>query len=139
MKVDGSELCLLSDPDWEASQCRFAPDSSKVLFVPFDYRERVSRIFVTDRSGAKPKQVTAALNAEVLGACFSPDGKSIAAICRQTYANPTPNQKAEFVLMLMDADGRHRRTLLSETRNMPADISAAFQLNWITLSGLDWR
>jgi RNA polymerase sigma factor (sigma-70 family) len=139
MKRDGTAARRLNDRRQAAFGGRFAPDGRRVLFVTFDYNTRKGRIDVTDRDGTPPRPTSPDLNAQVMGACWSPDGRRIASVWRQNYANPTADQKAEFFLMLTDADGKNPVTVRKETGTMPADESAPHQLCWITLGGLDWR
>lgn len=139
MKMDGSGAHDLADGKRDTFDARFAPDGRQVLFTTFDYHTRKSRIYVTGRTGGAPRQVSPDLNAQVQGVCWSPDGKRIASVWRQNYVKPGRGEKAEYFLMVTDNDGRSRVTLRKETGKMPADETAAFQMNWITLSGLDWR
>jgi Tol biopolymer transport system component len=140
VKRDGTEVRTLSDPKEHAVAGRFSPDGRRVLLTKFDYRDRTSALYVVELAGEKRRQkVSADFFAQVGGACWSPDGKHIAAIWRMKYVEPVKEQKGEYTLIVMDADGRNSTVIRSETGKMPADESAAHALSWITMSALDWR
>jgi hypothetical protein len=45
-------------------------------------------VFVMDIERGKPRQVSAELNVEILGCCWSPDGNRVAYAWRQIHAEP---------------------------------------------------
>jgi Tol biopolymer transport system component len=140
VKRDGTEVRTLSDPKEHAVAGRFSPDGRRVLLTTFDYRDRTSALYVVELAGEKRRQkVSADFFAQVSGASWSPDGKHIGAIWRMKYVNPIKEQKAEYTIVVTDADGRNSTVIRSATGKMPADESAAHALSSITMSALDWR
>jgi len=71
------------------------------------------------------------LNAELLGFCWSPDGRRIAYVWRETHPPGTdPNTETQSHLTVCDPDGANQRTILSEKGRSTGDI---------VLGGVDWK
>jgi RNA polymerase sigma-70 factor (ECF subfamily) len=111
VKKDGSEVRCLNGSIQHAWFPRFSPDGRKVLLVSW---EKPNRVFVLDLREGKPRPVSPELNAVVLSACWSPDGKRIAYAWHQVPAKPDSDNPIEFVLSVIDADGKNPLTLRTE-------------------------
>jgi RNA polymerase sigma factor (sigma-70 family) len=137
VKRDGSERRALTGPEEDASEGRFSPDGTKVLFYGTDpEKKKPEAVYVMDLTGLGCRRVSAELNAEIMGFCWSPDGKRVAYAWRQQHPkpenpnDPPPNLETESFLMVVDADGQHPVTVLSAKASDPLII---------TLADPDWR
>ncbi len=114
---DGSEVRRLSNDNQLAWPARFSPDGRRALFVAWDANKNgrhPSRVQVVDLPDGKPQPVSPELNAVVYSACWSPGGKRISYIWHQVRANPDSDDPVEYVLSLIDADGKNPLTLRTE-------------------------
>jgi RNA polymerase sigma factor (sigma-70 family) len=112
---DGSKTHRLTRPALQAFHGCFSPDGRRVLFAAANPKVRYAHLlFVVDVPGGKPRQLTQELNAEIMGYCWSPDGKRIAYVWRQHHDKPAADQVTESFLMAVDADGRNPVTLISK-------------------------
>lgn len=139
MKTDGTAARRLSPAKQSASDGRFSPDGKTIVFETFDYRIREGRLYTVPVAGGDARPSGPAIHGQLMGVCWSPDGKRIASVWRRHYAKPEKNQKAEFVLRLTDPDGGNEVTVRKETGNMPAIEEEPYMAHWITMAGLDWK
>jgi len=113
-KKDGSEVRRISNPNQWACDARFSPDGSRALYTASEGPRTPWRVFVVDLPGGKPRPVSPELNAVIYGACWSPDGKRIAYVWHQQRVNPDQDDLVEYVLSVIDADGKNSTTLRTE-------------------------
>lgn len=122
---DGSDVRRLSEEGQWAHSGRFSPDGRAVLYTARASREReTGNVFVVDVRAGKPRQATLELNAEVMGACWSPDGKRIAYAWRRHNADPP-----ESFLSVIGVDGKNPATLITEKPESPLHVALA-QPDW---------
>lgn len=129
-RPDGTVVRRLSAPQHNAPLGRFSPDGKHVLYVTGGRPAHSGQVFVTDLSGGEPVQVTNHPNCQLMGACWSPDGKRIAYAWRERDPEAKPGQPTESHLMTVTVDGGHLRTLMTETGAGPGVM---------TLHSPDWR
>jgi hypothetical protein len=132
---DGSEARELKAAGKEAYLGRLAPDGGRVLYMAPDPqrqgKERSQRLglYLLDiGQGMVTRVEDQPLNGELMGYCWSPDGKRIAYAWRQTDA--VAGQQTESHLVVADPDGRRAVTIATE-RGDNAGL--------ITISEPDWR
>jgi Tol biopolymer transport system component len=131
IKPDGSEDRTLATPGLHAAMGRISPDGKKVLFIAVDREKKLAAgLYVVDMDGGKPRRVDEAMNSELMGACWSPDGKQIAYIWRQHDDKFKADDDVESFLIVADADGKNAKTILTEKGKGPG---------MITLMNPDWR
>jgi dipeptidyl aminopeptidase/acylaminoacyl peptidase len=131
IKPDGSEDRTLATPGLHAAFGRISPDGKKVLFIASDpEKKEVIGLYVMDLTGGKPRRVDEAMNSEIMGACWSPDGKRIAYIWRQHDAKLKADDDVASFLIVADLDGKNAKTILTEQGKGPG---------MITLMNPDWR
>src|SRR5262249_23994591 len=130
VKPDGSGARALTRPDTLALVGRLSPDGRKLLFMSGEKKgDRWSRsLYVADLAGGKPVRVSQELNADIQGYCWSPDGKRVAYVWRQSGGKA--DQETESFLMVVDADGKNAVTVLSEKGESSGVI---------TLAAPEWR
>jgi Tol biopolymer transport system component len=109
---------------------RFSPDGKSVLYVGTREKDREA-LFVAEVAGGKPRQVSQELNGhlDILGYCWSPDGKRIAYVWNNSPEDRTETQETETFLMVVDADGRNPAAVLSEKSTFGG----------FTVRGPNWR
>ena len=153
MTADGKKVTKLIDlrdaNDWSGAARRLSPDGTKLLFAdaPPEGPHRhgmVRRLYVLDIATKKATEVgEVPLNAIVLYACWSPDGKRIAYTWDQQHTeflkewakkpvlDPADYQReTEAFLIVADADGSNAKTIASAKSN------TAFGGG---LQAIDWR
>jgi len=111
VKKDGTEVRRLSNAKQWAWDARFSPDGKRALYTA---NECPGRVFVVDLPEGKPKPVSPELNAVIYDACWSPDGKRIAYVWHQQRVNSDQDNLVEFVLSVIDPDGKNPVTLRTE-------------------------
>jgi Tol biopolymer transport system component len=138
---DGSEEKVLTDPKQGAAVMgRFSPDGTRVLFQVMvrdpkaDSTAFTRTVSVLDVPSGKATPVAdTPLNGEIMGYCWSPDGKRIAYTWREIHSGkPEDNQgkETESHLVVCDPSGKNAKTIASEKGRNP----------WaITLADVDWR
>jgi dipeptidyl aminopeptidase/acylaminoacyl peptidase len=131
IKPDGSEDRGLETPGLHAAMGRISPDGNKVLFIAVDPQRKLAvGLYVVDVERGKPRRVDEAMNSELMGACWSPDGKRIAYIWRQHDEKFKADDEVESFLIVADPDGKNAKTILTEKGKGPG---------MITLMNPDWR
>lgn len=138
MKTDGTAAERLNDRK-HASGGRFSPDGKMVAFETFDYVTREGQLHIAPIAGGNARSSGQPLRGEVMGMCWSPDGKRIASVWKRSYVKPEPNQKAEFFIRVTDLDGGNEMIIRKETGIWLASERGPFHLSQFTMSGLDWR
>ncbi|QDU22551.1 RNA polymerase sigma factor [Urbifossiella limnaea] len=148
---DGSPHKKLAGPDAAVFMGRFSPDARRVLGgvlkalpdeTPKEQAERQKLgaarprpqpvLTVFDVAAAKGMPVRdVPLNAELLGFCWSPDGRRIAYTWRETHpADTDPDTETQSHLTVCDPDGGNQRTILTDKGRSTREI---------VLGGVDWR
>jgi Tol biopolymer transport system component len=153
MTADGKKVTRLIDlrdaNDWSGAGRRLSPDGKKLLFgeAPPEGPDRhgmTRRLYVLDIATKKVAEVDGVpLNATVLWACWSPDGKRIAYTWRQRHTelvkewakkqvlDPADYEiETEMFLIVANADGSNAKTIASAKTN---NALAA------PLLAIDWR
>jgi len=137
MKADGSKVRTLGDPGCVPGEARLAPDGRRVLFVGCDPKAKPFAhfaLFVMDLEGGKPRRLSPEGGGEeVLGACWSPDGKRVAYVARQRHADLRPDEfvrPTQSSLVVVSADGKDPVTLVAESSS---------QAHAVLLASPDWR
>jgi RNA polymerase sigma factor (sigma-70 family) len=132
---DGTEVRELTDGKQLAAFGRLSPDGRKVLYLGTDpqragkAKESGLGLFVLDIRQRKATRVEGQpLNGDLMGFCWSPDGKRIAYGWREQM--PAPGQQTESHLVVADADGRNSVTIATERGDSPG---------MITIGASDWR
>jgi hypothetical protein len=94
---------------------RFSPDGSAVLYVGKGEKGRPA-LYVAGVAGGKPRRVSQELNGhlDILGYCWSPDGKRIAYVWENGPEKRKEGQETETFLMVVDASGENPAAILSE-------------------------
>ncbi len=128
VRRDGDEEMALTKPDQVAVHGRLSPDGRRVLYLSRQKKgdDVEESLWVAELRGGKPVRVSQERNAELMGHCWSPDGKQIAYVWRQKGAAA----ETESFLMVVGADGKGPVTVLSEKGTSGGQI---------TLSWPDWR
>jgi Tol biopolymer transport system component len=137
MNRDGTEAQALTDGREPAYSGRLSPDGRKVLHLAPD-PERKDKdsgakwgLFVLDIKNDKSVRVEQLpLNGDLMGFCWSPDGKRIAYTWRQVHVKGGPSQETESSLVVADADGKNPVTLATEKGDNDGII---------TIGAIDWR
>lgn len=140
---DGKDLEVVSDPAYSTTWTRLSPDGKTLLFMgmktpvnelsPID-AVRLNRLYLQPIGGEVVELADAPKNAELIGFCWSPDGKRIAYTWRQVHAEKAEEGKAderetECHLSVCDADGKNHKTILTEKGKAGSTI----------LLDVDWR
>jgi Tol biopolymer transport system component len=114
VKRDGSEARRIGAVKWGMFG-RFSPDGKSVLYLGQVKKDREA-LFAVDLAGGKPRQVSQELNGnlDILGYCWSPDGKRVAYVWDNSPKDRADGQESETSLMVVDADGRNASAVLSE-------------------------
>ena len=129
---DGTAVVPVPVPPQGAGFGRFSPDRKRILYLvghKVDGSFDTSSLWIVGiEKGAMPRQVTPGLNEEVMGFCWSPDGKEIVYAWRQAHQEET----TESFLDIISVDGKPVRTLIHEKVNR--GTFTAF-----SLASPDWR
>ncbi|HUG91360.1 MAG TPA: hypothetical protein VML55_11030, partial [Planctomycetaceae bacterium] len=134
---DGSMVRRVSAPGQTAVDGRFSPDGRLALYTVANRENDTGSLHVAKLSGGTPRQITPGLNEEPMGACWSPDGKRIAYVWRMRHLKPQPGQETESSLAVVDLEGSHLGTLLTE-KVLPSGGASSTQ-GIIRLMSPDWR
>jgi Tol biopolymer transport system component len=101
-------------PIFIVASVRVSSDGKKAVYATFD-KDRSQQLFVVPLAGGDPKELVPPQRFTDLRARWSPDGKRIAYTSRLLDPNQPPrNHGAETYLKLVDPDGAHPVTLLSQ-------------------------
>ncbi|HJZ55926.1 MAG TPA: sigma-70 family RNA polymerase sigma factor, partial [Gemmataceae bacterium] len=152
MNRDGTEHKPLTDGKALAVYGRFSPDGRRALVMGSEVKEETpaekkaredagrrrrplyNKLTVFEVATNKAAPVAdIPLNAEILGFCWSPDGKRIAYVWREAHEGKfedAQNKQTQSHLVTCDPDGKNQKTLLSEMGEGQFVI---------TLAGVDWR
>lgn len=118
MNRDGTEHKALTDGKKSAMGGRLSPDGRQVLFMEFydSNGEQVRRLSVLDIATGKVTPVEdVPSNGQLLGHCWSPDGKQIAYVWWEVGPmEKRPNEETESHLIVCDPDGKNAKTIVSE-------------------------
>jgi Tol biopolymer transport system component len=135
---DGTEFKALTDGKTPALFGRISPDGKRVLYLEMNAPKVNPRpghtlhvLDVADGKATKLEDVP--LNAELMGYCWSPDGKRIAYVWREIHdgkPEEVRNRETESFLVVCDRDGKNQKAIATEKGDVPA---------LITISGVDWR
>jgi Tol biopolymer transport system component len=134
---DGATVRRISTPGQPAVLGRFSPDGRLVLYTVPNHEDDTGSLYVAKLSGGEPKQITPGLNEEPMGACWSPDGQRIAYVWRMRHPNGQAEHETESSLAIVDLDGHHLGTLLTETA-LPREGVSNTQVI-LRLHSPDWR
>jgi Tol biopolymer transport system component len=148
MNRDGAEHKPVTGAKQSAALGRLAPDGKRVLCVTEEVAEEtpaekkarqeaggrppqpVSKLAVVDVATGKSSAVQdIPLEADVLGYCWSPDGKRIAYTWRKIRSKPGELKDDEWFLIVSDPDGKNQKTIATEKG----------QAKWVMMSNVDWR
>lgn len=116
VKRDGlkAEPVLGDRGDMAATRDRSSPDGKRVLFegVEADPKEKPVkvRLLIAEIGTAKRWPISQEQNAEIMGFCWSPDGKRVAYAWRQVPAAGA-QQETESFLVVADVDGKNPRVV----------------------------
>jgi RNA polymerase sigma factor (sigma-70 family) len=137
MNRDGTEHKAVTTANEGLILGKLSPDGTRVLCVDGGLREKPNRFqklrLVEMDTGKSAAVDDIPLNAEVLGFCWSPDGKCIAYIWREVHeGKPEDNvgKETESFLVVCDANGKNAKTIATEKANDPFHN---------TMGELDWR
>lgn len=137
MNRDGTEHKAVTTAKEGLIWGKLSPDGARVLCLDGGVREKpkpLATLHVVETATGKATAIEdVPLNAELLGYCWSPDGKRIAYIWRQVHeGKPEDNngKETESFLVVCDPNGKNAKAILTEKSNNPL-------LN--TLCELDWR
>ena len=114
-----------------------SPDGKKVLYLGWKdgERPRNGRLFIAEVDGSNSRQVSQEANGSFLtdigGFCWSPDGKKIAYVWSRDRDDE--NQEWETFLMVMDADGKNAKVVLSDK------VTATANISYVAFARLQWR
>jgi RNA polymerase sigma factor (sigma-70 family) len=146
----GKNITKLTELRNEGAEPRLAPDGASILYQDYDPAEKVEkgqppllRLFVYDLKARERRRLAGTPdNGQILGYCWSPDGKQLAYTWRQVHpgvplAENTDNMndaklntETESHLIVADADGRNARTVMSAKSNRATTI---------TIGSVDWK
>ena len=114
VKHDGSEVRRIEAVE-SGLFGRFSPDGKSVLYLGKRDKDQEA-LFAVEVAGGKPRLVNQELNGQidVLGYCWSPDGKRIAYVWDNSPEDRKEGQESLTFLMVVNADGRNERVILSE-------------------------
>ena len=140
MNRDGTEHKALTDEKkFSLLGGRLSPDGTRVLYQlvtpPKAAKGNPKRdLAVLDIPTGKSTVVgDATLNGEIMGYCWSPDGKRIAYAWRTVHEGKPEeiaNKETESRLVVCDPNGKNAKTIASEKADSP----------WaITIGRVDWR
>jgi RNA polymerase sigma factor (sigma-70 family) len=130
---DGTTDRALTDGKSPAFMGFLSPDGKKVLYQSFDPerkdKQRPMGLFVLEvETGKATRLQDQPLNGEIMGYCWSPDGRRIAYAWRNE--KPGPGGQTESNLVVADADGQNTVTIATEQGDTPG---------LITIGSVDWR
>ena len=125
MNLDGTLAKSLTGPDQLAGGGRLSPDGKRILYTTFTLAKKeppapVKRVLtVLDIDSGKSLPVAdVPLNAEIIGYCWSPDGKKIAYTWR-SIPEGKAEDSSEAILIVCDPDGKNQKTIASDTATGP--------------------
>ena len=124
MNRDGSEHKVLTPTDRFATLGRLSPDGSRVLLCdptppPKGMPAQRNKLVVLDLETGKATTVEdVPLNGDIMGYCWSPDGKRISYTwreIREVKQEELGIVETESFLVVCDRDGKNPKTIASET------------------------
>jgi Tol biopolymer transport system component len=147
---DGKNITKLTEIRTEGPDPKTSPDRALILFQDYDPADkpekdmpRLLRLFVYDlRAKKRERLLDTPDNGQIIGYCWSPDGKQVAYTWKQVHPgvplaentdnmnDPKLNTETESHLMVADADGKNAKTLMSAKANRATTITIGF---------VDWR
>jgi Tol biopolymer transport system component len=134
MNLDGTEHKILTDERESARAGRISPDGTRLLYLSYgplvkgsstpDSRDLLHVLDVP--TGRKIAVSDLPENGDIIGYCWSPDGKQIAYTWREKIDG---EKTAESSLVICELDGKNQKTLVIEKG----------QAGVITIGQVDWR
>ena len=136
VKRDGSVATPIAGTE-EGAFGRLSPDGKSVLFILMPKEARSAKdsshtvhLYAVPAGGGKPRAIEERADRQVMGHTWSPDGRRIAYTYRDVPKKADAGRLTESYLVVVDADGKNPRTLLSEKGYLPVIR---------TLTAVDWR
>ena len=142
IKRDGTEPKALTGERQYCTDGRLSPNGKRVLHRIItiskdkskeDREETKQALAVLDIPTGKSVAVDFPPNSEIIGYCWSPDGKRIAYTWKERHeGKPEDLEKKETksCLVVCDPDGKNAKTIATEKGSNPGEV---------TIGRVDWR